>query len=41
LTYNITTGLENVDGARYVLNVGFKRGAFLLLNESEAAMRNG
>ncbi|KAK9918851.1 hypothetical protein WJX75_007510 [Coccomyxa subellipsoidea] len=40
LTYNITTGLSNVNGARYVLNLGFKTGAAVLLNETETSVRD-
>ncbi|EIE21885.1 hypothetical protein COCSUDRAFT_56332 [Coccomyxa subellipsoidea C-169] len=40
LTYNITTGLPNVNGARYVLNLGFKTGAAVLLNETETSVRD-
>ncbi len=39
LTYNITTGLPNVNGARYVLNVGFKEGIALLQNETETSIQ--
>ena len=38
LTYNITTGLPNVAGARYILNVGFQPGAFVFLNQTEGNM---
>ena len=38
LTYNITTGLPNVAGAKYVLNVGFQPGAFVFLNQTEGNM---
>ena len=38
LSYNITTGLLNVAGAKYVLNVGFKPGAFVFVNETESDM---
>lgn len=40
LTYNITTGLSNVNGARYVLNLGLKTGAAVLLNETETSVRD-
>lgn len=38
LTYNITTGLPNVAGAKFVLNVGFQPGAFVFLNQTEGNM---
>ncbi len=38
LTYNITTGLPNVAGAKYVLNVGFQPGAFIFLSQTEGNM---
>lgn len=38
LTFNITTGLPDAAGAKYVLNMGFKPGAFVFLNETEGNM---
>ena len=38
LTYNITTGLPDVAGAKYVLNVGFQPGAFVFLDQTEGNM---
>ena len=38
LTFNITTGLPDAAGAKYVLNMGFKPGAFLFLSETEGNM---
>ncbi|CAK0785369.1 hypothetical protein CVIRNUC_008577, partial [Coccomyxa viridis] len=38
LTYNITTGLSNVAGAKYVLNAGFKPGAFVFVSVTESDM---
>ena len=38
LTYNISSGLPGVEGARYVLNLGFQAGVGVLANQTQASL---
>jgi hypothetical protein len=38
LTYNISSGLSGVEGARYVLNLGFQAGVAALVNQTQASL---